>query len=216
MAASGAFADGLSTTALPVTRAAPSAPQLAASGSAHGMQERDHAARLAQHEVPAWRAIVAERAELGVGLKRCDSGLDTAEGAREGRSALERLELGQLARVLAQPAGGGLQQSAARLGRGARPRDLRRARGGHGLGGFRGAAGRNVADRLARGGIDDRQLGRPGSGAKIERAHRPVRTRYPAAPTRTLVESGIQRISRKAQLRSSCDEHSEQETTCHD
>ena len=54
-AASGAFSDGLSTTALPVTSAA--AERAAGRGQrvAPRHQDRDDAARLAQHEVAAWR-----------------------------------------------------------------------------------------------------------------------------------------------------------------
>jgi hypothetical protein len=119
-----------------------------------GHDQRHDAARLVDHEVgrapsALERPPAVQRAKLGVLLDRADAGLDAAERVGDGLAALARLELGQLARVLADAAGAGLQDGRP-LGRvGPRPRRGRRAgradRGVRGLGRARGDRAENLA-----------------------------------------------------------------------
>jgi hypothetical protein len=88
-------------------------------------QQRDHAARLVHHQVgrvPAalQAAPAVKRAKLRALLDRGDAGLDAPERVRQWLAALPCLELGQLSRVLAQPARSRLQRGGADRGSRAR------------------------------------------------------------------------------------------------
>ena len=155
----------------------PSAPQVAASGSHQGIRIATTPRGSRTTRSPRGGRAAVQRAELGVGLERARSRLDAAQRVRQRRPGLERLQLRQLAGVLAQPARRGLQQRAARVGRGPRPGALRGARAASTASCASGAppAGTCRSPRRSR----DRAPRARGCGWRCARSSIPVRSAYP-------------------------------------
>ena len=132
-------------------------------------QDRDHAARLAQHQVTARRPAALERAELGEGLEGGDR-RPARRRASPPAASRPRASAAPPARARARAAGGRRPSAAPRAPRArsaptdaarrARPRTARCASGAPPAG--------IDADLIARRGIDHGELGNVAGDAKIE------------------------------------------------